>query len=90
MKPHQTYVRQRSRTLQRFNQAMMRHKERYGKGPLGAETDQWEAYVAWLNERKEVLGALRDSEISRITEQQRRKANERKRERRGGGPVRGT
>lgn len=87
---HQACKRRRSDVLHAANLAIERHKARYHRGPVGAPVAQWLAYIEWLNERKEVLGALLDNELRRIIHEQRRNQNERKRDKSGGGPVRGT
>lgn len=89
MTPWQSYGRKRRSALARANAMVERVKARFNQGPLGATSEQWEAYVAWLNEWKDTVVALRDNEISRLTHEQLRRDNERKRNRRAGRTPRG-
>lgn len=86
---HQKAKHMRSTTLHRYNVMMQRHKERYLKGPIGANGGQWEAYRDWLDEWRKVIVEHRDVEIQRLTREQLRRDNDRKRDQHGGRPRRG-
>lgn len=79
----------RTSLLRCYNMAMARHKVRYDRGPISGPSADFKAYRAWLNERRDVLVALRDKELKLVMQQEEKKANERKRDQRGGASRRG-